>query len=99
MEPRKIRGPSLTISLLFVAEGPPDSFDRYSYVENVKRDDWLWIALMKALYRSQWTRTQLERLRKHDWLSRFQRSGSSLTEPIGAGKPGRIALINALLQN
>ena len=40
--------------VLFVAEAPPDSIDRYFYFDDVKQGDWLWIALMQALFPSEW---------------------------------------------
>ena len=46
--------PGGRLRILFVAEAPPNSADRYFYFEDVKRDDWLWIALMKGLYPDQW---------------------------------------------
>jgi hypothetical protein len=60
--------------ILFVAESPPLSVDRYFYFENVKGHDWLWIALMKALYPSEWAGTKIERQRKAYWLTKFQKS-------------------------
>ena len=36
--------------VLFVAEAPPLSLERYFYFEDVRNGDWLWIALMKELF-------------------------------------------------
>ena len=83
--------------VLFVAEAPPRSVERYFYFEDVKRDDWLWIALMKALYPSEWRGTKTERPCKRDWLVRFQKSGfrviDALKEPVCSQDKKRIAFI------
>ena len=68
--------------ILFVAESPPQSDDRYFYFENVKGHDWLWIALMKAVYPSQFGATKDERRRKRMWLSKFQESGFQLIDAV-----------------
>jgi hypothetical protein len=85
--------------VLFVAESPPQSSDRYFYFENVKRHDWLWIALMKALYPSEWGYAAQERPRKPQWLTKFQNSGFRLVdavkEPISGSHRRRVALIKA----
>jgi hypothetical protein len=84
---------------LFVAESPPLSADRYFYFENVKGHDWLWIALMKALYASEWGCTKTERQRKPYWLAKFQKSGFRLVdavkEPLSGSPPSRVARIKA----
>jgi hypothetical protein len=69
-------------TVLFVAEAPPDSLDRYFYFENVKRDDWLWIALMKALYTQEWGETKTERQRKKWWLLKFKKDQFRLIDAI-----------------
>ena len=83
--------------LLFVAEAPPSSIDRYFYFENVKRDDWLWIALMKELFPADWVSTTSERQRKADWLLRFKNKGCQLMdavkEPIRGTHRKRVAAI------
>ncbi|MGA2903014.1 MAG: hypothetical protein ABSD98_04230 [Candidatus Korobacteraceae bacterium] len=86
--------------ILFVAEAPPDSVDRYFYYEHVKCEDWLWIALMKALYPSKWGRTtERERQRKAWWLLEFQKSGflliDAVKEPICGGNRKRVKLIDS----
>lgn len=85
--------------ILFVAEAPPLSADRYFYFENVRGHDWLWIALMKALYASEWGDTKTERRRKAYWLAKFQKSGFRLVdavkEPLDGSPPSRIARIKA----
>src|SRR6266496_2400649 len=59
-------------SLLFVAEAPPNSIDRYFYYEAVEQGDWLWIALMKALYAKKWGQAETQRLQKRKWLKEFK---------------------------
>jgi SOS response associated peptidase (SRAP) len=39
-----------TTRLLFIAESPPQAEDRYFYFEDMRQGDWLWIALMKAVF-------------------------------------------------
>ena len=74
--PRKTR-------VLFVAEAPPSSIDRYFYFEDVKRQDALWVELMKAVFGTEnWTTTKHERKRKRDWLLKFQENGYSLLTPL-----------------
>ena len=75
--------------ILFVAEAPPLSIDRYFYFEKVERDDWLWIALMKRLPRANWGHTKCERRRKPDWLKRFKDSGCQLIDAVKAPITGR----------
>jgi hypothetical protein len=69
-------------AVLFVAEAPPDSIDRYFYFRSVKRDDWLWIALMKALYPLEWGETKVERQRKEWWLLKFQKDQFLLIDAV-----------------
>jgi hypothetical protein len=84
--------------LLFIAEAPPLSLDRYFYFESVERGDSLWIALMEALYESDWRVTKEERRQKPDWLRRFQNDDclliDSVKEPICGSQKQRIAQIN-----
>jgi dihydroxy-acid dehydratase len=88
--------PKGVTTILFVAESPPRSIDRYFYFEDVKRDDWLWIALMKGLYPPEWERepTKTQRLRKKEWLVKFQESGfrliDAVKEPICGKRVARI---------
>lgn len=85
--------------VLFIAEAPPNSAERYFYFENVKRDDWLWVALMKALYQPELKRTKEERKRKAQWLARFQRDGfrliDAVKEPLVGSQRTRVAAIRA----
>jgi hypothetical protein len=85
--------------ILFVAESPPLSADRYFYFENVKGHDWLWIALMKALYTSEWGCTKTERQRKPYWLAKFQQSEFRLVdavkEPLSGSSQSRVVRIKA----
>jgi hypothetical protein len=86
-------------TVLFVAEAPPDAVERYFYFENVKHGDWLWLALMKALYPLDWSHTQVERVRKKDWLQKFQKSQFRLIDavkmPISGGHRERVRLIRS----
>lgn len=86
--------------ILFVAESPPKALDRYFYFEEVKSGDWLWIALMKGLFPSEWRRTKEERPRKRQWLSRFRDSGfwlvDAVKEPVSGSSRQRVALIESV---
>ena len=86
--------------ILFVAEAPPLSLERYFYFEDVKRADWLWIALMKVLYKSEWGSTKTERLRKRCWLRKFEQCGyrliDAVKQPIRGTPKRRVAQINAV---
>lgn len=85
--------------VLFVAEAPPLCIDRYFYFEDVKRDDWLWIALMKELFLSEWGTTACERKRKRHWLLKFQNNGYQLIDavkrPISGTPAARVKNIEA----
>ena len=47
-------------NLLFLAEAPPSSVERYFYYPNVRTNDWLWIGLMKAIYSEQFKEPKTE---------------------------------------
>lgn len=85
--------------VLFVAEAPPLSVDRYFYFEDVRRDDWLWIALMKRLFTSEWGETRHERKWKRYWLLKFQKNNYQLIDsvktPIAGSSAARSKLIRA----
>jgi hypothetical protein len=85
--------------VLFVAEAPPDSEDRYFYFEEVYDRDYLWLALMKALYGEEFHRPARERTRKAYWLRRFQEDGCQLIdavkEPLSGGHSKRVRTIRA----
>ncbi len=68
--------------VLFIAEAPPNSIERYFYFEDVERDDWLWVGLMSCLYPKLWSTTNLERRQKRNWLTRFQRDGCQLIDAV-----------------
>lgn len=72
-----------------MSESSPLSPDRYFYFEKVNRYDWLWIALMKALYASEWGCTKTERQRKSYWLTKFQNSGFRLVDALEKPLRGR----------
>ena len=69
-------------NLLFLAEAPPSSVERYFYYPNVKTKDWLWIALMRAIYGEQFGDVYSERIRKMDWLKKFQSDGYRLIDAV-----------------
>lgn len=70
-------------SLLFVAEAPPSSLDRYFYFENVRGQDSLWVELLKELFgEGNWRSAKYERMRKRDWLLRFQQNGYQLIDAV-----------------
>jgi len=84
--------------VLFVAEAPPSSLDRYFYFEDVKRQDALWVELMKAVFGMEnWTTTRQERRRKREWLLKFQEKGYQLIdavkEPMDCGDSARVEKI------
>lgn len=68
--------------VLFVAEAPPNSIERYFYYEDVTEGDWLWIALMKTLYGAEWGRTKEERPKKEKWLNRFRGDRFQLIDAV-----------------
>ena len=86
--------PKYGTKVLFIAEAPPNSIERYFYFEDVAKGDWLWIGLMKALYAQDWKETKEERKRKRWWLAKFSDDGFQLidavTEPIGGNSRKRV---------
>jgi hypothetical protein len=68
--------------VLFIAEAPPNSIERYFYFENVQSFDWLWMALMKALYPCVWSHIANERKQKPSWLAKFQEDGFQLIDAL-----------------
>jgi hypothetical protein len=86
------------IRVLFIAEAPPNE-DRYFFFEDVATSDWLWIALMKALFPNEWQKTSEERNRKAWWLRRFQKCGcwliDAVKQPISGSDTARIAAIRS----
>lgn len=86
--------------LLFIAEAPPASCERYFYFPEVRQHDDLWLALMKALYGRDFGDTSVERQRKAYWLNKFRDDGYRLIdivkEPIGEiSKSSRAKLIRS----
>jgi len=74
--------------VLFVAEAPPSSLDRYFYFEDVRHQDSLWVELTKEVFGAEaWGSIKRERSRKREWLRRFQENGYQLIdavkEPLG----------------
>jgi hypothetical protein len=88
--------------VLFVAEAPPEDLARYFYFERVQRGDWLWIALMKALYPSEWNHTKTERQQKEKWLLKFKKSEFRLVDacktPIRGTNLERVRFIRSAAQ-
>ncbi len=88
--------------VLFVAEAPPEDIARYFYFERVQRGDWLWIALMKALYPSEWNHAKTERQQKEKWLLKFKKSEFRLIDacktPIRGANPERVRFIRSAAQ-
>ena len=68
--------------VLFVAESPPASRDRYFYYPDVREHDHLWLGLIKALYPTEFDETSEERTRKHEWLKRFQADEYQLIDAV-----------------
>ncbi len=68
--------------LLFIAEAPPATRERYFYFPDVRKHDYLWIGLMKALYGCEFRDTGYERSRKHSWLTRFKNDGYRLIDAV-----------------
>lgn len=93
------------IKILFVAEAPPESIDRFFYYENVQTRDALFVNLMQVLYpelRSENGGSIVDiRKNKADLLKRFQADGyyliDALPEPISLKltSPKRTKLIKA----
>jgi radical SAM superfamily enzyme YgiQ (UPF0313 family) len=87
------------VRVLFVAEAPPSAVERYFFFEEVLREDWLWIALMKAIYPSEWTNAKIERPRKRAWLEKFKRSQYWLIDavkaPISGSDSKRVQLVRS----
>ena len=82
--------PKNGVRCLFVAESPPRNSDRFFYFENVKEKDWLYIALMKALYRQEIKKTGLTdsrlisdlRTKKKEYLQDFCKDGFYLIDTV-----------------
>ncbi len=68
--------------VLFVAEAPPSSLDRYFYFEDVGRQDSLWVELMKEIFGADWRGTKDERKNKREWLLKFQKEGFQLIDAL-----------------
>jgi hypothetical protein len=85
--------------VLFIAEAPPNEESRYFYYEDVFNEDWLWIGIMKGLYRLTFGVSNQERPRKKYWLEQFRDSGYQLIDalkgPIRGSHPQRVCAIRA----
>ena len=91
--------PTLT-KVLFVAEAPPVSVDRYFYFPDVQSQDSLWVQLMRALYGTDFGNTKSERPHKKKWLTRFSGDGYRLIDavqfPISGSSRERVREIRLL---
>ena len=75
-KPREIR-------ILLLAEGPPDSFDRHFYFEDVKKQDSLFLEIMGILYpeqKKQYLASGRDTELKRDLLQLFQEDGFFLLD-------------------
>ena len=79
--------------VLFIAESPPASIDRYFYYPDVKRQDSLWVELTRALYPGDFGKTRDERHRKPCWLKRFQADGYRLIDAVKEPGPTAVEAI------
>ena len=79
--------------VLFVAESPPASIDRYFYYPDVREHDQLWLGMMKALYRREFGEARDERPHKHFWLKRFQADGYRLIDAVKEPGPTAVEAI------
>lgn len=74
------------VRLLFVAESPPPSVERFFYYEDVREKDSLFLEMMKVLYVPDASAPEI-RPRKAEYLRRFREDGyflmDALDEPIG----------------
>lgn len=82
------------IKCLFIAESPPEIGScRFFYFENVYEGDSLFIEMMKVLYLGENPHIPSVRLRKREYLRRFQEDGfyliDSVEEPIGVRDTSR----------
>src|SRR5690606_8923088 len=78
------------LKVLFVAEAIPDNPDRFFYYDKSQEHDWLYLALMRALYRDARKATAQElRANKPVFLARFQQDGyyliDAIDDPVAAG--------------
>ena len=85
--------------ILFIAEAPPTAVERYFYYPHVAKQDSLWVELTKALYPNDFGETKEERVRKAQWLRRFQGCGYQLIDavkqPISGTDKQRVKLISS----
>lgn len=76
------------LNTLFVAEAAPDDPERFFYNDDVPTHDWLYLNLMKALYKdAQGVAVPDMRRRKAEFLDRFQESGYYLIDAIDSQLP------------
>jgi len=76
------------IKLMFIAEAPPCSNDRFFYFENVSKGDSLFLHIIRAVFPDleDWETKQI-RAKKEDLLYRFMDSGYFLEDSVRASFP------------
>lgn len=76
------------VNVLFIVEAPPADHRRFFYFEHVKTHDWLFLALMRALYEdARDADTKVLRRRKRDFLRRFKGDGYYLIDALDTPMP------------
>ncbi len=71
------------IKIIFIAEAPPDSLDRFFYYENVKKADYLFLGIIDALYpnlKESFLKSKRTPEIKQKILSQFKRDGFYLLD-------------------
>jgi len=69
------------VKFLIIAESPPPSGDRFFYFPKVEKKDYLYIALMRAIFGEHLSVGDL-RSNKESFLRRFQRKGFFLIDAV-----------------
>ena len=76
--------PSKT-GVLFVADSRP-AIDLYFYFPKIQKYDWLWVGMMRAIYRDEYGNTNETRSNKEIWLTNFKDDGyrrvDAIKEPV-----------------
>jgi hypothetical protein len=96
--------PADGIKILFIAEAPPADPTRFFYFEHVRSHDWLYLGIMRAVYRDARELAASDlRHRKGLFLQRFQADGCYLIDacidpmPVGVTPVTKRRLIEASL--
>ena len=69
-----------SIKLLFIAEAPPEEIKRFFYYEEVKDNDWLYLAIVKALCENESYNIAKIRANKKKILQKLQQDGIYLMD-------------------